>query len=100
MNDNSKEEIAKLKEAVNIEDVIGTYVELEYKLGGKCLGLCPFHDDTTPSMHVHTGKQIFKCFACNEGGDVIAFISKIKSCTFAEAVNLLRQEWCNGSIPS
>ena len=96
---NSKEEIAKLKEAVNIEDVIGTYVELEYKLGGKCLGLCPFHDDTTPSMHVHTGKQIFKCFACNEGGDVIAFISKIKSCTFAEAVNLLRQEWCNGSTP-
>ena len=99
MNDNSKEEIAKLKEALNIEDVIGTYVELEYKLGGKCLGLCPFHDDSTPSMHVHTGKQIFKCFACNEGGDVIAFISKIKSCTFAEAVNLLRQEWCNGSTP-
>ncbi|MFV0273204.1 MAG: CHC2 zinc finger domain-containing protein [Macellibacteroides fermentans] len=99
MNDNSKEEIAKLKEAVNIEDVISTYVELEYKLGGKCLGLCPFHDDSTPSMHVHTGKQIFKCFACNEGGDVIAFISKIKSCTFAEAVNLLRQEWCNGSTP-
>ncbi|MDT3368339.1 MAG: CHC2 zinc finger domain-containing protein [Bacteroidota bacterium] len=96
---NSKEEIAKLKEAINIEDVIGTYVELEYKLGGKCLGLCPFHDDSTPSMHVHTGKQIFKCFACNEGGDVIAFISKIKSCTFAEAVNLLRQEWCNGSTP-
>ncbi|MDD3507664.1 MAG: CHC2 zinc finger domain-containing protein [Parabacteroides sp.] len=99
MNENSKEEITKLKEAVNIEDVIGTYVELEYKLGGKCLGLCPFHDDSTPSMHVHTGKQIFKCFACNEGGDVIAFISKIKSCTFAEAVNLLRQEWCNGSTP-
>ena len=99
MNDNSKEEITKLKEAVNIEDVIGTYVELEYKLGGKGLGLCPFHDDSTPSMHVHTGKQIFKCFACNEGGDVIAFISKIKSCTFAEAVNLLRQEWCNGSTP-
>ncbi|OCW96011.1 hypothetical protein A9168_01650 [Macellibacteroides sp. HH-ZS] len=96
---NSKEEIEKLKEAVNIEDVIGTYVELEYKLGGKCLGLCPFHDDSTPSMHVNTGKQIFKCFACNEGGDVIAFISKIKSCTFAEAVNLLRQEWCNGSTP-
>ncbi|MDD4418902.1 MAG: CHC2 zinc finger domain-containing protein [Bacteroides graminisolvens] len=97
--DNSKEEIKNLKDSLNIEDVIGTYVELEYKLGGKCLGLCPFHDDTTPSMHVHTGKQIFKCFACNEGGDVIAFISKIKSCTFAEAVNLLRQEWCNGSTP-
>ena len=96
---NSKEEITNLKDSLNIEDVIGTYVELEYKLGGKCLGLCPFHDDTTPSMHVHTGKQIFKCFACNEGGDVIAFISKIKSCTFAEAVNLLRQEWCNGSTP-
>ena len=96
---NSKEEIKNLKDSLNIEDVIGTYVELEYKLGGKCLGLCPFHDDSTPSMHVHTGKQIFKCFACNEGGDVIAFISKIKSCTFAEAVNLLRQEWCNGSTP-
>ncbi|SKB46156.1 DNA primase [Macellibacteroides fermentans] len=99
MNDNSKEEITNLKDSLNIEDVIGTYVQLESKLGGKWIGLCPFHDDTTPSMHVHTGKQIFKCFACNEGGDVIAFISKIKSCTFAEAVNLLRQEWCNGSTP-
>jgi len=96
---NSKEEIAKLKEAISIEQVIGTYVQLESKLGGKWMGLCPFHDDSTPSMHVHTEKQIFKCFACNEGGDVIAFISKIKSCTFAEAVNLLRQEWCNGSTP-
>ena len=96
---NSKEEIVKLKEAISIEQVIGSYVQLESKLGGKWMGLCPFHDDTTPSMHVHTEKQIFKCFACNEGGDVIAFISKIKSCTFAEAVNLLRQEWCNGSTP-
>ncbi|WP_446784796.1 CHC2 zinc finger domain-containing protein [Macellibacteroides fermentans] len=96
---NSKEEITNLKDSVNIEDVIGTYVQLESKLGGKWIGLCPFHNDTTPSMHVHTEKQIFKCFACNEGGDVIAFISKIKSCTFAEAVNLLRQEWCNGSTP-
>jgi DNA primase len=96
---NSKEEITNLKDSLNIEDVIGTYVQLESKLGGKWIGLCPFHDDSTPSMHVHTGKQIFKCFACNEGGDVIAFISKIKSCTFAEAVNLLRQEWCNGSTP-
>ena len=96
---NSKEEITNLKDSLNIEDVIGTYVQLESKLGGKWIGLCPFHDDSTPSMHVHTGKQIFKCFACNEGGDVIAFISKIKSCTFAEAVNLLCQEWCNGSTP-
>ncbi|MCK9414999.1 MAG: CHC2 zinc finger domain-containing protein [Prolixibacteraceae bacterium] len=74
-------------------------MQLENKTGGNYLGLCPFHDDTSPSMHVHTGKQIFKCFACNEGGDVIAFISKIKSCSFAGAVNLLRQQWCNGSVP-
>ena len=96
---NSKEEITALKDAVRIEQVIGTYVQLENKTGGNYLGLCPFHDDTSPSMHVHTEKQIFKCFACNEGGDVIAFISKIKSCSFAGAVNLLRREWCNGSVP-
>ena len=96
---NSKEEITALKDAVRIEQVIGTYVQLENKTGGNYLGLCPFHDDTSPSMHVHTEKQIFKCFACNEGGDVIAFISKIKSCSFAGAVNLLRQQWCNGSVP-
>jgi len=96
---NSKEEIAALKDAVRIEQVIGTYVQLEYKMGGKCLGLCPFHDDSSPSMHVHTEGQYFKCFACNEGGDVLAFISKIESCSFAEAVNLLRQKWCNGSVP-
>ena len=96
---NSKEEITALKDAVRIEQVIGTYVQLENKTGGNYLGLCPFHDDTSPSMHVHTEKQIFKCFACNEGGDVLAFISKIKSCSFAGAVNLLRQQWCNGSVP-
>ena len=97
--ENSKDEITALKDAVRIEQVIGTYVQLENKTGGNYLGLCPFHDDTSPSMHVHTEKQIFKCFACNEGGDVIAFISKIKSCSFAGAVNLLRQQWCNGSVP-
>ena len=56
-----------LKDSLCIEKVIGAYVHLQQKFGGKYIGLCPFHDDSHPSMHVHQGKQIFKCFACDAG---------------------------------
>ena len=88
-----------LKDSLCIEKVIGAYVHLQQKFGGKYIGLCPFHDDSHPSMHVHQGKQIFKCFACDAGGDVFSFIQQYERCSFADAVKLLRERWGNGSEP-
>ena len=88
-----------LKDSLCIEKVIGAYVHLQQKFGGKYIGLCPFHDDSHPSMHVHQGKQIFKCFACDAGGDVFSFIQQYERCSFVDAVKLLRERWGNGSEP-
>jgi DNA primase len=99
MSSNYKEQINELKDSLRIEDVIGAYVHLEHKAGGKCLGICPFHDDSHPSMSVHKGKQIFKCFSCDVGGDVFAFIQKREQCSFADAVKILRERFAGGSVP-
>ncbi len=99
MSSNYKEQINELKDSLRIEDVIGAYVHLEHKAGGKCVGICPFHDDSHPSMSVHKGKQIFKCFSCDVGGDVFAFIQKREQCSFADAVKILRERFAGGSVP-
>ena len=93
MNDDYKKQIEQLKDSIRIEDVIGAYVHLKHKASGKILGLCPFHDDSTPSMHVVAKKKYFKCFACDEGGDVFSFIQKKENCSFAEAVKIIRDRW-------
>ena len=99
MSTDYKEKINELKDSLRIEDVIGAYVHLEHKAGGKCLGICPFHDDSHPSMSVHKGKQIFKCFSCDVGGDVFAFIQKREQCSFVDAVKILRERFAGGSVP-
>ncbi|MDD4403430.1 MAG: CHC2 zinc finger domain-containing protein [Parabacteroides sp.] len=99
MSTDYKEQINELKDSLRIEDVIGAYVHLEHKAGGKCLGICPFHDDSHPSMSVHKGKQIFKCFSCDVGGDVFAFIQKREQCSFVDAVKILRERFAGGSVP-
>ncbi len=65
--------IQQILQALDIVDVVGNYVALKPK-GKEMVGLCPFHDDKRPSMNVSAVKQIFKCFACGAGGDVIKFI--------------------------
>jgi len=99
MSTDYKEKINELKDSLRIEDVIGAYVHLEHKAGGKCLGICPFHDDSHPSMSVHKKKQIFKCFSCDVGGDVFAFIQKREQCSFVDAVKILRERFAGGSVP-
>ena len=99
MSTDYKDQINELKDSLRIEDVIGAYVHLEHKAGGKCLGICPFHDDSHPSMSVHKGKQIFKCFSCDVGGDVFAFIQKREQCSFVDAVKILRERFAGGSVP-
>ena len=72
----------------DIVDVVSGYVALQRK-GGNLFGLCPFHNEKTPSFSVSPGKQIYHCFGCKKGGGVINFIMEIENLTFPEAVRFL-----------
>ncbi len=84
-------DIDKIKSRLDIVDVIGEYLQLK-PAGSSLKALCPFHQEKTPSFMVHPAKQIFKCFGCGEGGDVIRFIEKIENVEFAEALKILAQK--------
>ncbi|SDT25794.1 DNA primase [Microlunatus soli] len=84
------EDIASVRERARIEDIVGSYVNLRNAGGGSMKGLCPFHDESTPSFNVTPARGLWYCFgACSEGGDVIAFMQKIENLTFTEAVQKL-----------
>ena len=68
--------IQQVRDASDIVGVIQQWVPLK-KAGVNYKGLCPFHNEKSPSFHVHPAKQMFHCFGCNEGGDVFAFVQKI-----------------------
>ena len=72
-------------EATNIVDVVGEFVTLR-KSGVNYKGLCPFHDDKTPSFMVSPARQICKCFSCGEGGNAINFLMKHEQITYPEAL--------------
>ncbi len=78
----------KVLEATDIVDVVGAAVSLTRK-GKDYVGLCPFHNDHKPSLSVSASKQIFKCWSCGAGGDVIAFVQKLHRLEFREALALL-----------
>ncbi len=82
--------IREIHARVDIATLIGTYVPL-HKRGNDLVGLCPFHNEKTPSFHVHPDKGFFKCFGCGAGGDVITFISKLENLAFPDAVRMLAQ---------
>ncbi|BBZ32903.1 DNA primase [Mycolicibacterium confluentis] len=82
-------DIAAIRERTRIEDVVGDYVQLRRAGADSLKGLCPFHDEKSPSFHVRPNHGHFHCFGCGEGGDVYAFIQKIEHVTFVEAVELL-----------
>ena len=82
------EQIDRIKSALDIVDVIGEYVVLKQR-GRNFVGLCPFHSEKTPSFTVNPEKQIFYCFGCGEGGDVISFLMKHEHLDFPEALNIL-----------
>ncbi len=83
------EDVATVRERARIEDVVGSYLALRNAGGGSLKGLCPFHDEKTPSFQVTPARGFFYCFGCGEGGDVITFQQKIDSLSFAEAVERL-----------
>ncbi len=80
--------IEKVRDASDIVDIISGYIPLK-KSGSNYVGLCPFHNEKTPSFTVSDTKEFFHCFGCGEGGDVIAFIMKRENLSFPEAVKFL-----------
>lgn len=85
----SDRDIAAIRERARIEDVVGDYVQLRRAGADSLKGLCPFHNEKSPSFHVRPNHGHFHCFGCGEGGDVYAFIQKIEHVSFVEAVELL-----------
>ena len=81
--------LTELSERNPIEDVVGSYVNLSKRSGQNLFGLCPFHNERTPSFSVSPSKGIYHCFGCGKGGSVINFIMEIENCTFPEAVEKL-----------
>ncbi len=84
-------DLAYVRDRSPIDEVVGEYVQLKNAGGGQKKGLCPFHDEKTPSFHVTPSKGFFHCFGCQTGGDVIAFVMKIDHLTFTEVVEKLAE---------
>ena len=81
-----------LKTSIDIVKVIGEYVRLR-RVGatGRYTGLCPFHQERTPSFSVHQGRQFYKCFGCGVGGDALKFVMELEGLTFPETLKLLAE---------
>ena len=80
-----EEKVEQVRSAVNIADFIGQYVQLK-KAGKNLFGLCPFHEERTPSFSVNEQKQIFHCFSCGRGGNVFSFSMDLENLSFPEAI--------------
>ncbi|MBC2934212.1 DNA primase [Nocardioides sp. zg-1228] len=87
------DDIAEVREKARIDDVVSGYVTLKRAGGGSLKGLCPFHDEKTPSFNVNPARQFFHCFGCGEGGDVISFLMKVDGLTFTESVERLAEKF-------
>ena len=82
-------DVAEVRDRIRIDEVVGEYVALRNAGGGALKGLCPFHDEKTPSFNVRPSHGTFHCFGCGEGGDVIAFLMKSEHLGFVESVERL-----------
>ena len=91
MND-IKEVIEDVKSRCDIVSTISQYMSVKPS-GSNYKGLCPFHGEKTPSFYINTSKQIYKCFGCGEGGDVINFVMKMENLDFIDAVKLLASRY-------
>ncbi len=84
--------VDQLKSSIDIVKVIGEYVRLKRSgTGGRFIGLCPFHQEKTPSFSVNQTRQFYKCFGCGKGGDALNFVMEIDGLTFPEALKLLAE---------
>ncbi|MGW0762235.1 DNA primase [Streptomyces sp. NPDC002814] len=83
------EDVKAVRDAVPIDAVVSEYLQLRPAGGGNMKGLCPFHDEKSPSFQVSPSKGLFHCFGCQEGGDTITFVMKVDHLSFSEAVERL-----------
>lgn len=81
----TQETIERAKNAMRIEEVVGDYITLRRR-GANLIGLCPFHEERTPSFNVSPPRGIYKCFGCGEVGNAITFVMKMENCSFSDAV--------------
>lgn len=87
-----KETVDKIIETSRIEDVVGDFVSLKRR-GTSMIGLCPFHNEKTPSFHVSVSKGIYKCFGCGKGGDSVRFVMDHEKATYPEALRYLANKY-------
>ncbi len=80
----------QVRQAVDIVDLVGSYVQLR-RQGRNFVGLCPWHDDSRPSLQVNPERQSFKCWVCDVGGDVFSFLMKVEGLEFREALEMLAE---------
>ena len=88
----SPNSIAQVLDAAHVEDVINDFVTLK-KRGANLLGLCPFHNEKTPSFTVSPTKNLYKCFGCGKGGNAVSFIMEHENYSFPEAIRYLAQKY-------
>ena len=85
----AQKDVEELKERADIVEIVGSYVSLKPASAGSFKGLCPFHDEKSPSFNVRANPAFYHCFGCGAGGDVYKFIQEIESISFAEAITRL-----------
>ena len=89
-DESAQDDVQRVREASDIVRVVGEHIELKAR-GREYVGLCPFHDDTKPSMYVVPAKQMYHCFSCGAGGDIFTFVQDYHSMTFREALKYLAE---------
>ena len=87
------QDLEEVRNRARIEDIVGEHVSLRGAGTGSLKGLCPFHDERTPSFHVRPGPGLWHCFGCGEGGDTISFVQKLNHLSFVEAVQYLADRY-------
>jgi DNA primase len=87
------EDIQRVRDAASVVDVVGAVVQLKNAGGGNLKGLCPFHDEKSPSFTVNPAKNVYHCFGCGAGGDVFKFVQEFDHLTFMETVERLAGQY-------
>jgi DNA primase len=88
----TNDSIERVREAVDMVDLVGSKTDLR-RVGSRWVGLCPFHDERTPSFSIDTERKLYHCFGCGEGGDAIGFVRAVEGLDFPEAVETLAERY-------
>jgi DNA primase len=88
----TNDSIERVREAVDMVDLVGSKTDLR-RVGSRWVGLCPFHDERTPSFSIDTERKLYHCFGCGEGGDAIGFVRAVEGLDFPEAVEALAERY-------